>query len=253
MWGSPALTIQKGSAKICKMEKKIKILKNGPYRVMGNVPLEEETIIYGNERFPIRWEKGKKFPERENYLLCRCGKTKNPPYCDDTHTQIGFDGSETARRDKYLKRAKRYKGPDLELTDDIKLCARAHFCLAAGDIWNLTERSDDPESRALAIQQAFDCSAGRLVVWDKKTGKPIEPKFEPSISVTEDPHLNVSGPLWVKGGIPIESADGEVYEVRNRVTLCRCGKSSNKPFCDGTHLFSGFRTERTGARNGGTT
>jgi CDGSH-type Zn-finger protein len=40
----------------------------------------------------------------------------------------------------------------------------------------------------------------------------------------------------VKGGVAVESADGEAYEARNRVTLCRCGRSNNKPFCDGTHV-----------------
>jgi CDGSH-type Zn-finger protein len=39
----------------------------------------------------------------------------------------------------------------------------------------------------------------------------------------------------VRGGIRIQAPDGFVYEVRNRVTLCRCGESKNMPFCDGTH------------------
>ena len=47
-------------------------------------------------------------------------------------------------------------------------------------------------------------------------------------------------PLWVRGGVQIVSADGGVYEVRSRVTLCRCGASSNKPFCDGSHASIGF-------------
>ncbi|MCJ7713336.1 CDGSH iron-sulfur domain-containing protein, partial [Candidatus Bathyarchaeota archaeon] len=50
----------------------------------------------------------------------------------------------------------------------------------------------------------------------------------------------VSGPIWVKGGVIVESSDGTSYEVRNRQTLCRCGKSENKPFCDGTHIKAGF-------------
>jgi CDGSH-type Zn-finger protein len=49
-----------------------------------------------------------------------------------------------------------------------------------------------------------------------------------------------NGPYLVTGNIPVESADGEVYEVRNRVALCRCDKSSNKPFCDATHVPSNF-------------
>ena len=50
----------------------------------------------------------------------------------------------------------------------------------------------------------------------------------------------MSGPIWVRGGITVESADGREYEVRNRVTLCRCGQSSNKPFCDGSHVECSF-------------
>jgi len=38
----------------------------------------------------------------------------------------------------------------------------------------------------------------------------------------------------------VESSDGTVYESRNRATLCRCGKSLNKPYCDGTHIMAGF-------------
>jgi CDGSH-type Zn-finger protein len=44
----------------------------------------------------------------------------------------------------------------------------------------------------------------------------------------------------VKGGVQIKSSDGFVYEPRNRVTLCRCGQSGNKPFCDGTHISMKF-------------
>ena len=50
----------------------------------------------------------------------------------------------------------------------------------------------------------------------------------------------VSGPIWVRGGIPVVAADGHAYEIRNRVTLCRCGASSNKPFCDGSHASIKF-------------
>jgi hypothetical protein len=83
-----------------------------------------------------------------------------------------------------------------------------------------------------------------LVAIDRQSGQAIEPKLEPSIGVIEDTAKGISGPLWARGGIPIFSADGEPYEVRNRVTLCRCGASKNKPFCDGTHAAIGFTDER---------
>ena len=68
------------------------------------------------------------------------------------------------------------------------------------------------------------------------TGKALEPKFEKSIVIIEYPPRGEHGPLWICSGIPIGSATGKQYEIRNRVTLCRCGKSLNKPFCDGRHI-----------------
>jgi hypothetical protein len=87
----------------------------------------------------------------------------------------------------------------------------------------------------MALEEVANCNSGRLVAFDEKKGSPIEPILEPSIAAVEEPLRGYEGPLWVRGGIPIESADGITYEIRNRVTLCRCGISSNKPFCDGSH------------------
>ena len=100
----------------------------------------------------------------------------------------------------------------------------------------MTKGSDWEEAKRLAIQQACDCPSGRLTAIDKERGERIEPEFEPSIGVVEDLPAGVSGPLWAKGGIEVVGADGRQYEMRNRQTLCRCGRSENKPFCDGSHL-----------------
>ena len=85
----------------------------------------------------------------------------------------------------------------------------------------------------------MECPAGRLLAVDK-SGKEFEPEYEPSIDILQDPQNRVSGPISVKGKIPIESADGFHYEVRNRVTLCRCGRSRIKPFCDNSHTENRF-------------
>ncbi len=86
----------------------------------------------------------------------------------------------------------------------------------------------------MAIQEACDCPSGRLTVIDEN-GNTVEPELAPAISVIQDPINDCSGPLWVRGGIQIEGPKGEQYEVRNRVTLCRCGESHNQPFCDASH------------------
>jgi CDGSH-type Zn-finger protein len=217
-------------------KQKIKVTKNGPCLVTGCIPLERETIIADEKGVSVRWEKGEKYPDRETYSLCRCGQSKNMPYCDGTHATTGFDGTETAGRQKYVEQAETLTGPGLVMTDAVKLCAIARFCDRAGDVWTLVENSGDPAAKETAIQEIHDCPSGRLVALDKKTGKPLEPSFAQSIGVVFDPARECRGPLWVKGGVPVESADGTVYEVRNRVTLCRCGRSDNKPFCDGKHI-----------------
>jgi hypothetical protein len=102
-------------------------------------------------------------------------------------------------------------------------------------IWNLVEHADDPEMRKIVEYETAHCPAGRLVVRDNETGKPIEPKFQPSLGLIEDTEKKFSGPIWVRAGIPVVSTDGHTYEIRNRATLCRCGPSGNKPFCDGSH------------------
>ncbi len=223
---------------------KVAVTKNGPYLVSGGLPLANETIICDAQGIPFRWEEGKRYPARESYELCRCGKSKNKPYCDKTHEK-GFDGTETASRKTYAEIAKTIKGPELTLTDARELCASSLFCHRAGGIWNLTKNSGDNESKETAIQEAFNCPSGRLVEWEK-TGKQLEPKLKQSIALAEGPQKKASGPIWLKGNVPLESADGTEYETRNRVTLCRCGSSNNKPFCDGSHITIGFNDSNDG-------
>lgn len=233
--------MKKNSAEpLKKKEGRIAITKNGPYLVSGNMPLAKEVIIADRKGDPVEWRRSDRHPRQENYLLCRCGKSKTKPYCDQTHVTVKFDGTETASKKKYLEQAGEITGPKLVLRDYEKLCATARFCHRAGGAWKLAEDSNDPKSREIAIQEACDCPSGRLVACDQKTGKQFEPRLKPEINLVEDPQEKVSGPIWVKGRIPLESSDGTLYETRNRVTLCRCGGSRNKPFCDGSHISIGF-------------
>lgn len=213
---------------------KIKVEKDGPYIVDGNLPLQDEKIVSDPEGYPLKWKAEKKYEVGEHYHLCRCGHSKNKPFCDGSHKTSGVDCTETADNIPFDEQADVYEGEALKLKDAGSFCAGAKFCDRASGVWDSTENSADPDAKKIAIEEACNCPSGRLVEIDKKTGQAIEPKLEKSISVTRDEN-NQAGPLWVKGGVEIESADGEKYETRNRATLCRCGKSRNKPFCDGSH------------------
>ncbi len=212
---------------------KVKILPGGPYLVMGGVPLSEKRIVC--KRRIYKMEPGRELPQSESYALCRCGKSKNAPFCDGSHQAAGFSGEETASREEYLNRAELIEGPGIDLLDDGR-CALARFCHRKdSDAWELTECSDTQENRAEAILAASECPAGRLTARGKD-GTLYEPDYEPSIEIIQDPDRSVSAGISIKGGIPIESADSTTYEVRNRVMLCRCGGSRNKPFCDASHI-----------------
>jgi len=217
---------------------KIKIIKDGPYIVSGNVPLSEKVITPNGKEYEFK--EGRELPQSEVYSLCRCGKSKRKPFCDGSHEKSGFIGTETASKDKYEDRADILVGQNLSLLDDHR-CALARFChREEGDAWELTQKSGNPKYREEAIHAAKDCPSGRLVAVEN-SGKAIEPEYEPSIEIIQDPEKCASSGIFVKGYIPIESADGSVYETRNRLMLCRCGESHNKPFCDTEHLRIKFK------------
>lgn len=223
-------------------EFKIGIALNGPYLVSGGVPLAKQHVVTNEGGESIEWREGQSYPAKAVYALCRCGQSSRKPFCDGTHTKIGFDGTETASRVPFLEQAEKMDGPKMGLLDAESLCAFARFCDVKGKIWNLVGQTNSAEAQALVAQQAGHCPSGRLVALDAH-GKALEPKLQPSIGIIEDTAMGIAGPLWVRGGIPITSSDGQQLEVRNRVTLCRCGASSNKPYCDGTHASIKFKDE----------
>lgn len=62
-----------------------------------------------------------------------------------------------------------------------------------------------------------------------------------------DVEITVSnnGPLRLRGNMVVKDQQGGVYDLagRDSISLCRCGNSANKPFCDGTHARVGFAHE----------
>lgn len=211
----------------------IRIVKGGPYHVTGNVPIKEVRIVLrGGDYF---YEEGRPLPQADTYSLCRCGCSKNKPFCDGAHRKADFRGRETASKLPYLRRAKRQRGATVDLLDDGR-CALARSChTSRGDVWMLTAYSTQEESRQRVIDAAISCPAGRLTAVDKASGGLLETPFPPCIEALQDEN----GPacLSVKGGILLEGADKDTYEIRNRMALCRCGLSKNKPFCDGKHTL----------------
>jgi CDGSH-type Zn-finger protein/uncharacterized Fe-S cluster protein YjdI len=148
----------------------------------------------------------------------------------------GFDGTEVADRGPRDERMRVFPGTEMEMTDDPSLCTHVGFCTnRRTHAWHMIHETDDAEVREQLLRMIRLCPSGRLGQRPASDGPEVEPEFAPTVAVVRD------GPLWVRGGVDVIGADGVPYERRNRVTLCRCGHSRNKPFCDGTHAEIGFR------------
>lgn len=59
-----------------------------------------------------------------------------------------------------------------------------------------------------------------------------------------------NGPFLIKGPLTVTDAQGNEFQTeRKTVALCRCGESTNKPFCDGAHAEMGFRAQEKAVRD----
>lgn len=217
----------------------ISVSRNGPYVVTGDVTLADQHIEVNAAGESIEWREGRRFDHDATFRLCRCGQSGSKPFCDGSHIKVRFDGTEVAARVPFDEQAGIIEGPTLSLKDAEPLCAFARFCDPAGQVWNLVQQTDEEGPRIQFLHEAGHCPGGRLVAVENATGSDIEPRLPVSIGLVIDTRAGVNGPIWVRGRIPVTAADGFHYEVRNRVALCRCGRSSNKPFCDGSHAAGG--------------
>jgi uncharacterized Fe-S cluster protein YjdI/CDGSH-type Zn-finger protein len=131
-----------------------------------------------------------------------------------------------------------YRGRDVEVSFDLDICVHIGECLRGHpqvfDLnrrpWILPDMADADEVAEIVRL----CPSGALL-YKRLDGSPDE---DPDGPTTVTPMRD--GPLLVTGKIEVRREDGTV-EVLPRATLCRCGESRHKPFCDNQHLAIGFR------------
>jgi CDGSH-type Zn-finger protein len=220
-------------------KKKITVRPDGPYQIEGDIPLVWKTQVASPQGERLTWRRGETLETGDTYDLCRCGHSEDMPFCDSTHRHIDFDGTETANTRTTAERQRAYPGStDIVVKYDGTLCTFAGFCAnRTGKIRQLVEQTDDINIRSSVIAMVERCPSGALT-YTMEPGEPdIEPDLPQQIAVTTETTARgpIPGPLWVTGNIPVERADGQPFETRNRVALCSCGQSNYKPLCDGTH------------------
>ena len=170
--------------------------------------------------------------------LCRCGGSANKPFCDGTHLKNGFSGAKLA--DPSADKRERFQAKRITIYDNRSICAHAGQCTDGLDsvFKYKNEPWIDPAGAAVEaiIETIRRCPSGALsYTLDEAEGG--HQQREPAITVTKD------GPYAVVGGAQLLEQSWAQGASTEHYTLCRCGGSKNKPFCDGTHWSIGFKDE----------
>ncbi len=144
-------------------EPKITVRENGPYVVEGGIPLVRKTPVMSEHGEPMTWKKSAVITSDDRYTLCRCGLSNNKPFCDGTHREEGFDGSETADAGSVSSRQTDYPGTHIVVKNDTSLCMHAGFCgNRVSNVWQMTQDSEDTQVRAQIIAMVERCPSGAL-------------------------------------------------------------------------------------------
>lgn len=197
---------------------------DGPYLV-------KDIEKFANQKGPVK--------TRETMALCRCGGSANKPFCDGTHAKIGFSSAKLESRVE--DKRENYEGDQITVHDNRGICAHAGRCTdGLSQVFRLNQEpwidpnASNPEEIIAVIRKcpsgALSYSVGGVEHRDRKG--------EPAIFVSPN------GPYVVSGGAELlETPRGEGSSTEH-FTLCRCGGSKNKPFCDGTHWHIQFEDDK---------
>ena len=170
--------------------------------------------------------------------LCRCGQSRNKPFCDGSHKDAGFEsrGGDPAGPDKLLT----YEGAEVTVTYNPLLCSHAAECgRLAGHVFNPSEKPwVQPDKGTVAEVEAViaACPSGALALTREDGSR--EHRLAERCDIT----IEKNGPYWVQNVTSPVGAQGEGMSSRKYV-LCRCGLSGNKPYCDGSHRDKGWQDE----------
>jgi CDGSH-type Zn-finger protein/uncharacterized Fe-S cluster protein YjdI len=133
----------------------------------------------------------------------------------------------------------KYKGKHIIVRFGVDRCTHAAECIRGlpkvFDIKRIPWIDPDAALPDAVAEVVMRCPTGALH-FERTDGGPPEPIPTENIVI-----LNEDGPLYIRGNIQILSPDREVLIEDTRISLCRCGDSNDKPFCDGLHTVIDFK------------
>lgn len=202
----------------------INLLPNGPY-IVNNI--NKLSNING------AIEAG------ETVALCRCGASANKPFCDGSHEKIGFNSDKNDDRMEDIKEA--YIGSDITIYDNRSICAHAGVCTDnLATVFRMKQEpwiNPDAETIEEIITIIKKCPSGAL-------SYSINNNDESSESSVSAVMVAPNGPYVVTGRVELTDITWGSGASNQQFTLCRCGASKNKPFCDGSHWSINFTDDK---------
>ncbi len=215
--------------------RRIQPTENGPYIVEGAGSLRS-------------FSDGKVHELGDRAALCRCGASGNKPFCDGSHKRVGF--SSAKEPDRMADRRDNYEGKGITIHDNRGVCAHAAKCTEGlGTVFRLgTEPWVDPEGAPVdeIILTIRGCPSGALS-YSTEGEEHRDHGGDPGIAFVPN------GPYVVTGGAALVGVELGEGATTDHLTLCRCGASKNKPFCNGAHWnvkFDENAASATGSREG---
>ena len=202
----------------------IKPTPDGPYVVKNLQSLS-------NRKGPIE--------ARATTALCRCGGSANKPFCDGTHAKIDFSSAKVEGR--VADKRDDYNGKEVTIHDNRGICAHAGRCTdGLPSVFRLKQEPwIDPKgaSAEKIIETIRKCPSGAL---SYAVGGAEHRDREGATAIFVSPN----GPYVVTGGPQLLDTPRGEGASKEHFTLCRCGGSKNKPFCDGSHWYNEFSDDK---------
>jgi CDGSH-type Zn-finger protein len=172
---------------------------------------------------------------KETMALCRCGQSANKPFCDGTHAKVGFSSEKLEGRVE--DKRENYVGKQITIHDNRGICAHAGYCTdTLASVFRMKQEPwIDPDTASVEeiVATIQKCPSGALS-YSIDDVENRDRDGEPAIFVAPN------GPYVVSGGADLGATPLAEEASEEHFTLCRCGASKNKPFCDGSHWYVEF-------------